>query len=436
MPRIDDKKVQSKIFKKKEYRSWDNNIVDKLKIKESAGDKKIPTNNVSSISEAHQISSDKVIQNPNSHLQEIELNKGSKGVHKESQKSSDRVQKGSDKSSIRVQQRFNRGSIEVPENPNERVHLEFITNVKNIRENIVKLTGNEKKLFSIIINMCSIKGSLCTGEIAGGNLNEMIGTTRNGRETALKRLCRKGLVKRQKVRRGVRGALNLMVTEAIKSEALNYFNTHKSQEEILQSLGVIRVHNKGSTGVQLGSDEFVHSSSNININTTNKNDLPDEWLNINIEPLQDIGFSKTQLQQLQSKNLNSSDIVQESINHFAYGLEKNPKFKNYSEPLNVLMGVLRKGNAWIEQGYRSPQVRAQERLLELKKAERERIKKMNEEAYMLALDEWKEELTQKEIEEIAPTNRGKGDIMPQNVKLSNYFKEHIWPEKKPEYIAG
>ena len=39
-----------------------------------------------------------------------------------------------------------------------------------------------------------------------------------------------------------------------------------------------------------------------------------------------------------------------------------------------------------------------------------------------------------EIEEIAPENRKKGDIVPRTVKLSLYFKEHLWPEKKNEYL--
>ena len=32
MPRIDDLKVQNKVFKKKDYRSWDGNLLDKLRL--------------------------------------------------------------------------------------------------------------------------------------------------------------------------------------------------------------------------------------------------------------------------------------------------------------------------------------------------------------------------------------------------------------------
>jgi hypothetical protein len=177
-----------------------------------------------------------------------------------------------------------------------------------------------------------------------------------------------------------------------------------------------------------------HSSSNNIINTTT--DLNEKWQKINLEPLRQLGFSEMHLKQLADKNLNTPEIVQESIFHFAYGLENNPKFKEYKEPLNVLMGVLRKGQAWIEANYRSAIEIAQENLLKQKQAERERLKALEEESYQLAMAEWQSSLSPDEIEKIAPARTSKGDIVPRHVKLSLYFRENIWPNKKKDYLIN
>lgn len=51
------------------------------------------------------------------------------------------------------------------------------------------------------------------------------------------------------------------------------------------------------------------------------------------------------------------------------------------------------------------------------------------------MDEWRESLSEKQIEEIAP-KKGREDIMPQEVKLSLYFIENIWLEKQKVYLIS
>ena len=102
----------------------------------------------------------------------------------------------------------------------------------------------------------------------------------------------------------------------------------------------------------------------------------------------------------------------------------------------MLMGVLRKGQAWFESNYRSAQEIAQKDFLKRKKAEKERLKKLEEETFELACADWQEQLSPEELEKIAPKKKGRGDIMPQSVKLSLYFRENLWPEKKKEYMVS
>ena len=70
-----------------------------------------------------------------------------------------------------------------------------------------------------------------------------------------------------------------------------------------------------------------------------------------------------------------------------------------------------------------------EQLIESKKRSVERKRKLEEEIYSMALDEWVESLTQEEIGLIAK-RKNDADITPQRSKLSLHFKEKIWPKQK------
>jgi len=172
------------------------------------------------------------------------------------------------------------------------------------------------------------------------------------------------------------------------------------------------------------------SNSSSSINNTTTTIIDPNWKNIDVSPLEKIGVTQKHLQQLKSKT--TQEVVQESINHFSYALQHNPKVKKYDSPIAAFISVLKRGEAWIEPNYRSSQEIAQEQLLKSKKAEKERLKRLEDEAYTLALEEWKEALTDEKREEIS-SKKGRGDIIPSEIKINLYFKENIWPEKKKAY---
>jgi hypothetical protein len=180
--------------------------------------------------------------------------------------------------------------------------------------------------------------------------------------------------------------------------------------------------------------------TNIPINMSNEIDsnvikapiknIPQEWTLVDYSLLEPIGFSITQIMQLIEKN--NPDAVQESIKHFAYALENNNKYKSHTNPLNLLMGVLRKGQAWIEKNYRSQQEITIERLLEIKKDEKDRIKKLEDEANKLAYEEWISSLSSTESKDIITNNKSP---VGEHIKLKSYFSENIWPQKKKEFLG-
>lgn len=165
----------------------------------------------------------------------------------------------------------------------------------------------------------------------------------------------------------------------------------------------------------------------------NEMDFDSNWNDVDISHLEKVGFKKQHLSQLKSKI--TSEVLQESINHFSFALENNEKVRAYPNPIATFMAVMKRGEAWIEPNYRSPLEIAQQQFLESKKSEIERLKKLEKETYELAFSEWKDSLDENEIKKIAPDLRGKGDPTPPQAKLGIYFAETIWPDLKKEYLV-
>ncbi len=299
-----------------------------------------------------------------------------------------------------------------------------------LTDRIRKLTGIQKKIFFYVIDLCSYRGQLQSNPILTNDLAEIANCSFGSAKTSLIRLINKKLLIRKKGQASKGGHILLAITKEIQTAALHAqrFNLNKYKD-----------HHTGNVTDNIlnnVTDNKLLTSSSIYINnTTTKNiDLPEDWLKINVAPLSDIGFSSTQIKQLYTQALSTPEIIQESINHFSFGLKNNPKLEEkYRDPLNVLMGVLRKGGVWIENNYESPQDIAQRQIIEQKKIERERRRQLEEDALKLALEEWKDSLSKKELEVITAKDNPK-DIMPPDTKLRIHFKEIIWPNVKKDYL--
>ncbi len=274
-----------------------------------------------------------------------------------------------------------------------------------------KLRGNPLQILQYLFELLKNKKEKITDKTTQSEIMKSLEISKDSAKTAMRFLLKNKLVERVEFQAGKMGWSKYN----IKNELYNEL------EKAYQKGSIHPISLKGSN----------NSSSYINTITLKDRPLLD-WRNVDISPLEHIGLTHKHL--LQLKN-NQPDIVQESINHFAYGLKYNPRSKKYDEPLSVLIGVLRKGEAWVEVNYRSLSEIAQQELIERKKAEKERLIKLEEEAYKLAFDEWIVSLEKDDIEKITSNNKKPGDIMPQKVKLNLFFKENIWASRKADYLV-
>jgi hypothetical protein len=191
----------------------------------------------------------------------------------------------------------------------------------------------------------------------------------------------------------------------------------------------------------LSSSSSVINNKNTTTSEPSENEseslLSDEWAEIDILPLEGIGFSKHHLKQIANQNKISATLVQESINTFAFDLNQNGKGKALkTNPINYLMGILRNGIPYSPpSNYESPEKRAMRIYLEKKKEIESKQIAMEEELLKSEFNDWHNTLTKEQINEILPEDIKNSTLAPAKIAcLRTYYRSEIWPNKKQEII--
>lgn len=289
------------------------------------------------------------------------------------------------------------------------------TDISYLTDAIKKLTGIQKNLFLYIINVCTARGALDTGNILSTDLANSANCSVGSAKTSLNRLVEKHIVIRHEGKACRGGHMVLGITKEIQAASI------QAQHALFNPLKMVNPDNITSNTI---GNNGSYSSSIYNNKTTTS--LPDDWKKINFTALQEIGFSETQLRQLFESEASAPEIIQESINHFAYALEHSSKVKAYTDPLNVFMGVLRKGQRWHEPAYVSPKELALRQILDEKRKKKEQFDGMIKELVEMEFPEWRKNLSEDEIKQIVPADTLKTNLTPAiQAALRSYFVERI-----------
>jgi len=299
--------------------------------------------------------------------------------------------------------------------------IDNIETLAQLTNEIKKLSGIQKNIFFFILNICSRTGRMDTGNLLAHDLAEAAHCSYGSAKISLIRLIEKNLVIRLPGKACRGGHMVLGITKEIQSAAI------QAKQTMFSPSWNRTTDNKTGNDIDNRSS---YSSSNDNKTTTS---LSSEWMNIDYSCLQDIGFSETQLKQLAKTGLCDPEAVQMSLHHFAFGLINNQKTKSYPHPLNVLMGVLRQGGVWTEKNYVSPREQALRVMLEHKKAEATRVKKLEDEIASQAFSEWILKISDEKKKEIISTLPPTGKLLPKGLKqkaeegaLKDFFIRNIY----------
>lgn len=264
-------------------------------------------------------------------------------------------------------------------------------------------------------------------DILAKNINTDKETTR----VSIKRLKKKNLLIMLEGERGRHGCTKVRVPDFIVKKCFELFDD--------PPCGINEYRNVNGNI----NKNVLDSSSNININntTTVTGKILNGWEKINYDSLKNIGFSDTQLLQLQGTKKCNPEVVQESINYLAFDLEQNGLAKKYSDPLNVFMGVMREGKAWRKpKDYESPQDKALRELLEEKKKAAEERKKKMDELLELHFDEWYQQQSDDFIKSLLPdvmrNNFNRLKTITVTTAKEHFKKSSIWENIISKFIPN
>jgi hypothetical protein len=282
-----------------------------------------------------------------------------------------------------------------------------------------EIVGKEKELLLLLFNKCKIHGSLETPIITSSELRTSLNITAEHVRNLIFRLIKKGFLNVKDIKNGRAGWRKFILSKDTYQNLILNDSVSKALAKREQSVSKALAEPLAEPLANVPS-----SSSYIYNKTTTT--ISEEWKNLNFSFLEEIGFTETQLMQLIEKNCNP-EIVQESIKHFYFALQHNEKIKNHHHPLNILMGVLRKGQAWIENNYESEDDRALRLIAEHKKKSHEKRKAIIDDVYKIEFDIWHNSLDQGERTKIRKDSQtpSSGEIA-----LRAHFSKNIWPDIK------
>jgi hypothetical protein len=274
------------------------------------------------------------------------------------------------------------------------------------------LIGVQKKLMIVIYENCKKNGARITDPLTLEDLSNQFKIKIYSIKTSICRLESKHLLIRLQFKNGRGGWSIYEIPDRIYQEIYSLESSGKLNTNLIQT------EHKPNT--ELDTFENHYNSSNNFITT-----IGEGWDEIDISPLEEIHFDKSHLKQLKECNANP-EIVQASIYYFAFERNKisDAKERNEKYHLKLIMGVLRKGNAWSKpSGYLSPQEQILRRIREERKAEEGRAQEEYVKLFSEEFQNWNESL--KEDEKVRITAQRAPSFQIEGLK--KYFKENVWP---------
>ena len=268
------------------------------------------------------------------------------------------------------------------------------------------LSGISLQIMLYLINNLDDKKQLITKKINLSSLAKSLGNLLDSTKKSLKRLKKRNIIKT------VIFSNNRYDGYTIYKISFSFYKLFKKQK-VCDFSSSYNNSIKETTTIEK-KEEVI----------PNSNGLPDEWEKINFELLAPLGFSKNHLFDIYEANTNTPEAVQESLNHYAWGIEHNSeKYKKYKNHLTVLIGRLRKGKIWTESGYESPKTLALKQLIALREKEKKQQNEMIKQLVELEFPQWEKGLSEEEIRQIVPSNVSNKELSIG--LLRTYFRQKV-----------
>jgi predicted transcriptional regulator len=319
-----------------------------------------------------------------------------------------------------------------------------------IKESFLSLTGLQKEITLYLYENCKLSRDKITSQLTINNIATSCNTSEKSIHKSIQRLEKKGVIIRNKFKCGRGGWTKYEVVDYIFQEILHYETQDKLRTNLGQTWDKPET-NLGQTQDKLGTElrtelrTNASSSSIYNINTTtmdsdDKNQMLDEWLEVDITPLEEFGFTKTHLKQIANQNKLSPEIVQNSIYAYAFDLYENKKGEKIKDKISYFMGILRKGLPYTPpDNYESEQDKAMRLYLESEKSRVAKREKMLNELFELKFSEWYEKQSEEFLISLLPDTFGSKkssdrDSVAVKRFAREYFEKNEWIVVKNRFV--
>ena len=268
------------------------------------------------------------------------------------------------------------------------------------------LSGHQKKIFDLIVDKCIARNDLFTGNITLAAFQEITLTSRRMINTSVARLEEKNFIIREKGKPGRGGYYRFSIRQNVLDEVIAFRKLFGYEKEVVSS-----------------EESIVAVSPYLKL-------LPHDWQTITLDSLADIGFNISHLTQLYKEGNLSPEIIQESIEHFAFDIKQNNKKNTIkTSPISYFMGILKRvGYYNPPENYVSPKAQALQELLERKQKEKDDRDHKLKELINIYFEEWNLTLTEETKASIIPADIWYGKLAAAKIaSLRTYFTEKIWP---------
>jgi predicted transcriptional regulator len=243
-----------------------------------------------------------------------------------------------------------------------------------------ELVGLQRDIIIFICHECKNSRSRITEAITLEHMAMSLKRSTGAIRTTIQRLEKKGCLQRAGFKNGRGGWSRYELPDSIYHDVLRNETSNKLATNWQQT------SNKLASQLATELATNASSSSILNIKETTTTELSDEW-NFDITPYFRFGFTTTQAKQLMSLNIISATDVEQSLIEFSYDLDNNAALLSTikTNKINFLMGMFRKGQAYVSETYRNEQ---ESIILEMARRTEDKRKKLLEAKFMA----WEESL--------------------------------------------
>ncbi|MCF6768371.1 hypothetical protein L3V86_08345, partial [Thiotrichales bacterium 19S11-10] len=312
------------------------------------------------------------------------------------------------------------------------------------------LTGIQKKIIIYLYKSCENTRTRVTNEINIIQIQNSLNLGESSVKTSISRLKDKGCISINSRKDGRGGWCKYELEKSLFQSIEKYEQTFDSDKKpyIYNNSNTNNIDNKERTNdsenIEL-INQMKREIENLNHQIQNKTNetekrkhlIESSFSKLDFSELEEFGFKKSHLDQIESFGTVSAEIAQDSINHYAWALHnRKDEMKKYAPEKNRfkgLFGVLRKGNAWVEDGYIDPIDEAVQKSLEAKKKQLEKIKKQKEEVFLIDFNLWKESLSDADLKkinnQIKSKTQGRTSGAMYDAAMKDHFKSNIHTSK-------